>query len=63
VQLIQLSDWLLDIAFFLYVLSSIIFVVAMTGKKWSGRDPKQHEARFGGIAYWIAVIGFLAQTG
>jgi cytochrome c-type biogenesis protein CcsB len=63
VQLIQLSDWLLDIAFVLYVLSSIVFVVAMTGKNWAGRDPKQHELKYGRTAYWLAVIGFLAQTG
>ena len=62
-QLIQLSDWLRDIAFLLYVISSIVFVVAMTGKNWAGRDPKQHEQRYGRIAYWLAVIGFLAQTG
>ncbi|MFD2371816.1 cytochrome c biogenesis protein CcsA [Brevibacillus sp. GCM10020057] len=62
-QLIQLSDWLLDLAFLLYVLSSILFVVAMTGKNWAGRDPKLHEKRFGGIAFWLAAIGFLAQTG
>lgn len=62
-QLIQLSDWLLDIAFLLYVISSIVFVVSLTGKNWAGRDPKQHESRFGRMAYWIAVIGFLAQTG
>ncbi|NRS46723.1 c-type cytochrome biogenesis protein CcsB [Brevibacillus sp. HB2.2] len=62
-QLIQLSDWLLDIAFLLYVISSIFFAVAVTGKNWAGRDPKQHEGRYGRIAYWLAVIGFVAQTG
>lgn len=62
-QLYQISDLLLDIAFILYVLSSIVFIVAMTGKNWAGRDPKQHEMRFGRIAYWMAVIGFIAQTG
>lgn len=62
-QLIQVSDWLLDVAFILYVISSIVFVVSLTGKNWAGRDPKQHEARFGRIAYLIAVVGFLAQTG
>jgi len=63
VQLYQISDLLLDIAFFLYVLSSVVFIVAMTGKNWAGRDPKQHEMRFGRIAYWMAVVGFVAQTG
>ncbi|MGG3883666.1 cytochrome c biogenesis protein CcsA [Brevibacillus panacihumi] len=62
-QLYQISDLLLDIAFFLYVLSSVVFIVAMTGKNWAGRDPKQHEMRFGRIAYWMAVVGFVAQTG
>lgn len=61
--LYQVSDWLLDIAFILYVLSSVVFIVAMTGKNWAGRDPKQHEIKFGRIAYWMAVIGFIAQTG
>jgi ABC-type transport system involved in cytochrome c biogenesis permease subunit len=63
VQLYHISDWLLDIAFLLYVLASVVFVVAMTGKKWSGRDPKQHEQRYGRIGYWMAVVGFVAQTG
>nr|WP_276531578.1 cytochrome c biogenesis protein CcsA [Brevibacillus invocatus] len=54
---------MLDIAFILYVLSSVVFIVAMTGKNWAGRDPKQHEMKFGRIAYWMAVIGFIAQTG
>ena len=62
-QLYILSDWMLDAAFLLYVLASVIFVVAMTGKRWSGRDPKQHEARFGRIGYWLTVVGFVAQTG
>lgn len=61
--LYQVSDWLLDIAFLLYVLSSVVFIVAMTGKNWAGRDPKQHEMKFGRIAYWMAVVGFIAQTG
>lgn len=62
-MLIQISDWLLNIAFILYVLASILFVVALTGKNWSGRDPKAHEHRYGRLAYWIAVFGFLAQAG
>ncbi|MFY0543007.1 c-type cytochrome biogenesis protein CcsB [Brevibacillus sp. H7] len=62
-MLIQVSDWLLNIAFILYVLASILFVVSVTGKNWSGRDPKAHEHRFGRMAYWIAVVGFLAQAG
>lgn len=62
-QLIPLSDVMLDIAFVLYVLASIVFVVALTGKNWAGHDPKQHEEKYGRIAYWLALVGFLAQTG
>ena len=62
-QLYKLSDWLLDAAFLLYVLASVVFIVAMTGKRWSGRDPKEHEARYGRIGYWMTVVGCAAQTG
>lgn len=62
-MLIQVSDWLLDLAFVLYVISSITFVISLTGRNWAGRDPKQHEQRYSRVAYWMAVIGFLAQGG
>lgn len=61
--MITLSNWLLNAAFILYVFASIFFVVAVTGKRWAGRDPKEHEQRIGGIAYITAVLGFLAQAG
>lgn len=62
-MLVQVSDWLLDIAFALYVISSACFAFVLTGKNWKGRDPKEHEQRIGRLAYWIAVVGFLAQGG
>lgn len=61
--MIQISENLLVIAFILYILSTIIYTVAVTGKKWSNRDPKAHEAKYGKIAYIITILGFLAQTG
>ncbi|NGQ94625.1 c-type cytochrome biogenesis protein CcsB [Brevibacillus sp. SYP-B805] len=61
--MITISNWLLNAAFILYVCSSILFVVAVTGKQWSGRDPREHERRFGGLAYILAVIGFLSHAG
>ncbi|GAA4709381.1 c-type cytochrome biogenesis protein CcsB [Brevibacillus fulvus] len=61
-DVIQLSDWLLNIAFLLYVFSTIMFVLALTGKRWGKRSPQEHEERFGKIAYYIAVVGFLAQA-
>ncbi len=60
--LLQISDIMLDIAFFLYLISSILFVVALTGKNWSGRDPQEHERRFGRRAYILAIVGFIAQA-
>ncbi|MGN7471948.1 cytochrome c biogenesis protein CcsA [Brevibacillus sp. SAFN-007a] len=62
-MLVQVSEWLLDIAFALYVISSACFAFVLTGKNWKGRDPKEHEQRIGRLAYWIAVVGFLAQGG
>ncbi|HZG13819.1 MAG TPA: cytochrome c biogenesis protein CcsA [Candidatus Bathyarchaeia archaeon] len=62
-MLITVSNWLLNAAFILYVISTIFFVVAVTGKRWAGREPKEHERRFGGIGYTIAVLGFLSQAG
>lgn len=62
-MLVQVSDCLLDIAFALYVISSACFAFVLTGKNWKGRDPKEHEQRIGRMAYWIAVVGFLAQGG
>lgn len=61
--MITISNWLLNAAFILYVFSTIFFVVAMTGKKWTGRKPEEHEQRFGKIAYIIAIVGFLAHAG
>lgn len=61
--MITISNWLLNAAFILYVLATIFFVVAVTGKRWAGRDPKENERRIGRIAYTIAVIGFLAHAG
>lgn len=62
-MVIQISDWLLNTAFILYVFSAILFAIAVTGKNWVGRDPQAHESRFGKIGYTLAVIGFLAQAG
>ncbi|RNB81586.1 c-type cytochrome biogenesis protein CcsB [Brevibacillus fluminis] len=61
--LLHVSDWLLDIAFILYLLSSIFFIVSLTGKKWSKADPIETEMRIGKRAYVLAIIGFLAHAG
>ncbi|MGE7271970.1 cytochrome c biogenesis protein CcsA [Brevibacillus panacihumi] len=61
--LIQVSDWLLDFTFVLYVISSVLFAMSLTGRKWTSREPKNNEEYFGRMAYWIAVFGFLSQGG
>ncbi|WP_139489227.1 c-type cytochrome biogenesis protein CcsB [Brevibacillus dissolubilis] len=61
--MIQLSNNLLLLAFVLYLVSTIVYAVAITGKKWANRDPKEHQQRFGRIGFAITFIGFLSQTG
>ncbi|WP_126427388.1 c-type cytochrome biogenesis protein CcsB [Brevibacillus marinus] len=60
-SLIAISEWMLLASFFLYVVATIVFVLAITGKRWANRDPKQHERRYGRIGYLLVLIGFLAQ--
>lgn len=47
------------IAFALYCVSFLVFVLAIAGKNWSGRDPEAHMRRWGSVAFGIAVIGFV----
>ncbi|HET7615400.1 MAG TPA: c-type cytochrome biogenesis protein CcsB, partial [Bacillales bacterium] len=56
------SDFLL-IAFILYVADTIVFAIALTGKKWSSRDEATHERHWGRIGFSLALIGFLFQVG
>lgn len=61
--MIEVSGNLLLMAFISYVLSTIAFVLAVTGKRWRDRSPEQHTNRWGWIGFTIAVIGVLFQTG
>jgi len=47
-------------AFFLYVISFIFYMVAVAGKKWANRVPKEHEARWSKRAFVISTLGLLA---
>jgi hypothetical protein len=49
------SDYLL-IAFVLYNLGFLLFVLAILGKKWSSRDPEEHKRRWGNVAFTTAVM-------
>lgn len=45
-------------AFVLYCAAFLLFVVAITGKGWSGGDPEARSRRRGGVAFAVAVAGF-----
>lgn len=57
----SLSGTFLLIAFILYTLSFIVYGIAVTGKKWSSRDPENHEKRWGRLGLSLTVIGFVSQ--
>ncbi|MBO8163059.1 MAG: cytochrome c biogenesis protein CcsA [Brevibacillus sp.] len=62
-SLITISEWLLLLSFFLYVAATIVYVLAITGRRWANREPKEHEQRYGRAGFYLVVVGFLAQLG
>ncbi|WEK55654.1 MAG: cytochrome c biogenesis protein CcsA [Candidatus Cohnella colombiensis] len=48
------------VAFLLYCLSFIAYMIAVGGKRWSNRNPEGHTARWGKIAFVTAVVGWVA---
>jgi ABC-type transport system involved in cytochrome c biogenesis permease subunit len=52
------SNFLL-IAFVLYNLGFLLFVLSIIGKKWSSRDPQEHMRRWGNVAFGTALLGFV----
>lgn len=61
-SLLNLSTTFLMAAFLLYNLSFIIFGVAVFGKRWSNRETKTHERRYGMIGLITAIIGLISQA-
>ena len=57
---LQFSSTSLSAAFFLYLFATIFYMVTLAGKKWSKGDPKQHEARWGKIAFVTSTLGLIA---
>lgn len=59
-------DWIafsgnaLFAAFGFAVISFILFVIAITGKRWRNREPDQHEARWTRAGVIVAGLGFAA---
>jgi ABC-type transport system involved in cytochrome c biogenesis permease subunit len=62
VNLNSLSSTFLLIAFFVYIAAFFLFVLAITGKRWSNRDPEEHTKRWGTFAFFVSVIGFICQV-
>lgn len=59
----SLSGTFLLIAFILYTLSFIVYGIAVTGKKWSSRDPENHVKRWGKLGLVLTLVGFASQLG
>lgn len=61
----SLSSSALLIAFFVYLIGFIIFVLAILGKRWNrdstDESAARHMKRFGWVGYFTAVIGFICQ--
>jgi ABC-type transport system involved in cytochrome c biogenesis permease subunit len=57
-QISSISSTYLLIAFILYNLGFLLFVLAILGKKWSSREPEEHMRRWGKVAFVVAVLGF-----
>lgn len=62
-QFIQLSSTLLYLAFFIYLVGSIIFVISILGKKWANREPEAHRQKWGKLGVFFTVAGFVCHLG
>ncbi len=45
------------IAFILYTASFLGFVLSLTGRKWSNRDPQEHTRRWSRMAFFLSTAG------
>ncbi|WP_188496680.1 c-type cytochrome biogenesis protein CcsB [Pullulanibacillus pueri] len=61
--MVQISSALLLTAFILYLFGTILFTVSVTGKKFKSKKKASTGSRIGNFAFFIAILGFLAQVG
>ncbi|MFD0586864.1 cytochrome c biogenesis protein CcsA [Paenibacillus sp. GCM10027627] len=59
-SLLDFSSDAFIVAFFLYCFAFLFYVIAIAGKKWSNRDPLEHEKRWGKIAFAVSSLGLAA---
>lgn len=52
------SGSFLLIAFLLYCLAFLLYVIAITGKRFSGKEPEAHMKAWGRLAFGVTVAGF-----
>ncbi|WP_238650085.1 cytochrome c biogenesis protein CcsA [Paenibacillus piscarius] len=58
-NLLDFSSDVFIAAFFLYSGAFMLFTIAIMGRKWSGRKPEEHTARWGKIAFIVSSLGLL----
>ena len=58
-SLLNLSSNVFIAAFLLYSGAFMLYTIAIMGRKWSGRKPEEHIARWGRIAFIISSVGLL----
>lgn len=58
-SLLDISSAVFIAAFLLYSGSFMLFTIAIMGRKWSGRKPEEHTARWGKIAFIFSSIGLI----
>ncbi len=61
--LIDISSTLLLIAFLLYIVATICFVVTITGKKWSVEQGENPKKKWGKIGFLTTLVGFGCHLG
>lgn len=59
-NLLDFSSDVFIAAFFLYSGAFILYTIAIMGRKWSGRKPEEHTARWGKFAFITSSLGLLA---
>lgn len=59
-NLVEFSSDAFIAAFFLYCIAFMLYVIAIAGRKWSNRDPVEHERKWGRIAFFASSAGLIA---
>lgn len=58
-SLLDFSSDVFIAAFLLYSGAFMLFTIAIMGRKWSGRKPEEHTARWGRIAFITSSLGLI----